>query len=189
MAKSKAHSKVRRARFKCAIRVGVGFRLQPTINHATTERDKYALKAKWTGWILNAAIGLQVLLGSLTTGLSAVATTGRSVRYLLCATYCTCVHTIDIFLLFQAAVNTTILGALSTIVASYLARARGSNEPELSIARTKDLDQFIRDCEAFKLDNGSDMTGKYDEELIAKRRRFEELLGNANGERKLAPPV
>ena len=35
------------------------------------------------------------------------------------------------------------------IIASYLARAKGSNEPELSIARTKDLDQFIRECRTF----------------------------------------
>ena len=34
-----------------------------------------------TGYALNAAIGLQVLLGSLTTGLSAVATSGKSVRF------------------------------------------------------------------------------------------------------------
>lgn len=42
------------------------------------ERDKYALKAKMTGYSLNAAIGMQVILGALTTGLSA-ATTGRQV--------------------------------------------------------------------------------------------------------------
>lgn len=42
-------------------------------------RDKFAKKARYTGYAQNAAIGLQVLLGSLTTGLSAVATTGRQV--------------------------------------------------------------------------------------------------------------
>ncbi|KDR68526.1 hypothetical protein GALMADRAFT_256762 [Galerina marginata CBS 339.88] len=139
-------------------------RLQPTLDVAITERDKYAFKAKWTGYALNAAIGLQVLLGSLTTGLSAVATTGKS-----------------------AAVQTTILGGLSTIVASYLARARGSNEPELSITRVKDLEQFIRECESLKLDHGHVITNEFDPDLEAKRRRFEELLGNANGERKLSP--
>lgn len=72
-------------------------------------------------------------------------------------------------------------GAIATLVASYLARARGSNEPELSITRTKDLEQFIRECRSFQMDHGH-MTGNdYDADLIGFRRKFEELLGNANG--------
>ena len=31
---------------------------------------------------------------------------------------------------------------------------RGSNKPELSITRTKDLVQFMRECDAFQLDQG-----------------------------------
>ena len=73
------------------------------------------------------------------------------------------------------------IGGLSTIVASYLARARGSNEPELSNLRVKDLDQFIRDCQALSMDHGYDTTGRFDNELKVKRERFEELLGNASG--------
>ena len=69
-------------------------------------------------------------------------------------------------------------GALATLVASYLARARGSNEPELSIARTKDLEQFIRQCEIFQMDQGHDKGDKFDTELARLRTRFEELLGN-----------
>lgn len=60
-------------------RRSVSERLQPSLDTAHTERDKYAAKAKMTGYALNAAIGLQVLLGSLTTGLSVV-TTGKQVR-------------------------------------------------------------------------------------------------------------
>jgi len=76
---------------------------------------------------------------------------------------------------------TAVLGGLSTVVASYLARMRGSNEPELSITRVKDLEQFIRECEAFKLDNGHATGDKFSRELDRFRARFEELLGNANG--------
>ncbi|KAF8881620.1 hypothetical protein BD779DRAFT_1675371 [Infundibulicybe gibba] len=143
----------------------IGDRLEPTLLTAIAEKDKYAFKAKMTGYALNAAIGLQVLLGALTTGLSAV-TTGR-----------------------QTSIMTAILGGLATIVASYLARARGSNEPELSITRVKDLEQFIRECQAFQMDYGLMVDGVHDHELETLRRRFEELLGNANGERKLSPPV
>ncbi len=67
------------------------------------------------------------------------------------------------------------------MVASYLARARGSNEPELSITRVKDLEQFIRECKAFQMDHGHCAGNEFDLNLESLRRRFEELLGNANG--------
>ncbi|KAF8896028.1 hypothetical protein BD779DRAFT_1667901 [Infundibulicybe gibba] len=143
----------------------VAERLQPTLDMAQVERAKYAMKAKMTGYALNIAIGLQVLLGSLTTGLSVV-TTGK-----------------------QTSIMTTILGGLATLVASYLARARGSNEPELSITRVKDLEHFIRECQAFQLDYGLSQGHQFDDRVNGFRRSFEELLGNASGERKLSPPV
>ncbi|KAF8910442.1 hypothetical protein CPB84DRAFT_1842464 [Gymnopilus junonius] len=133
-------------------------RLALTIKHAEDEGNKHPSKAKLHGYALNTAICLQVLFGSLTTGLSAAATVGKS-----------------------AAVQTTILGGLSTLVTSYLAHARGSIEPQLSNLRIKDLDQFIRECKAFSMDHGRDTMGKSDDELKAKRKRFEELLGNASG--------
>ncbi|KAK0200376.1 hypothetical protein DFS33DRAFT_150169 [Desarmillaria ectypa] len=143
----------------------VGERLQPTLSTAETAREKYVLKARMTGYALNIAIGLQVLLGALTTGLSA-ATSGK-----------------------QTSIAISIIGGISTMVASYLARARGSNEPELSIMRVKDLEQFIRECQAFQMDHGHSTGHEFDSQLENFRRRFEELLGNANGERKLSPPV
>jgi hypothetical protein len=78
-------------------------------------------------------------------------------------------------------VSPNVVGGFSTLVASFLARARGSNEPELSITRVKDLEQFIRECQAFKMDHGHVFGDKYDTELHRFRDRFEELLGNANG--------
>lgn len=90
---------------------------------------------------------------------------------------------------------TSVLGGAGTVVASYLARARGSNEPELSIARTKDLQRFIRQIDAFVQDHGQE-TGFLDEEgkvidenhareLDDRIRRFrydlEHLLGNGDG--------
>ncbi|KIJ13641.1 hypothetical protein PAXINDRAFT_170339 [Paxillus involutus ATCC 200175] len=145
----------------------VGERLQPTIEHAMIEKDKYAKKALWTGYALNAAIGMQVLLGALTTGLSAAVTDPR-----------------------HAQIATSLLGGMSTMVASYLARSRGSNEPELSITRVKDLEQFLRESKAFQMDHaheyGSTENG-LNQRLDDLRQRFESLLGNANGERRLSP--
>lgn len=59
----------------------IGERLDPTLITAISERDKCALNAKMAGYALNAAIGLQVILGSLTTGLAAV-TSGRQVLFI-----------------------------------------------------------------------------------------------------------
>ncbi|KAH7913179.1 hypothetical protein BJ138DRAFT_1146750 [Hygrophoropsis aurantiaca] len=141
-------------------------RLKPTLEAAEQEKQKYSRKAMLNGYALNVAIGLQVLLGSLTTGLSVV-TSGR-----------------------QTSIMTTILGGMATLVASYLARARGSHEPELSITRVKDLEQFIRDCKSFQMDHGhqyGSSDANLHQRVIDLRGNFEELLGNGNGERKMSP--
>lgn len=70
------------------------------------------------------------------------------------------------------------LGGLITIVASYIARARGANEPELSQARAQDLEVFIRECEAFNRKYGYIIGNEYDGKLVMFRQRLEELLGN-----------
>ncbi|KAK7036718.1 hypothetical protein VNI00_011383 [Paramarasmius palmivorus] len=164
----------------------VGERLDPTLQHAYSEKNKYAAKARLTGIVLNVAIGksLSLTLRTRLTCLSAVTTDlyyGFRVRWLPLLTGC------DGFLILYS-------GGLSTLVASYLARARGSGEPELSITRTKDLEQFIREAEAFKMDFGHEHGHEHDSRLDYFRDRFEDLLGNASGnddarERKLATPV
>ncbi|KAI0357084.1 hypothetical protein OH77DRAFT_1422574 [Trametes cingulata] len=132
-------------------------RLQPTLEAAQAERDKAALKAKAHAWALNCAIGAQVVLGALTTGVAA-ATTGR-----------------------QTSIATSVLGGMSTLAASYLAKARGSGEPEMSAIRVRDLEGFIRDCQAFVLDKGYVVGAEYDARIERYRRRFEEIMGNGSG--------
>ena len=68
-------------------------------------------------------------------------------------------------------------GGLTTIVAGYLARTRGSNEPETSKARVKELDKFIREAKAFVLDFGQYDDPMYDDQVAYFRSEFEELLG------------
>jgi hypothetical protein len=61
---------------------------------------------------------------------------------------------------------------------------RGSNEPELSVTRVKDLDQFLRDCKTFQLDHGytyGTAENGLDKRVEEFRSRFEELLGNGDG--------
>ncbi|OBZ69720.1 hypothetical protein A0H81_10554 [Grifola frondosa] len=131
----------------------VAERLRPTLENAQAEKNQHALRAKSSGFALNAAIGLQVFLGALTTGVAASSSGGR--------------------------IGIPLLGGLSTIAASYLARARGSGEPEVSTAKWKDLEAFIRDCEAFVLDSGHLVGPEHDPVLERYRRRFEEIMGNA----------
>lgn len=155
-------------------------RLQPTIDYATEERNKCKMKAARTGLWVNLALGLQVFFGALTTGLSAVLS-GK-----------------------KAGVTTTIFGGITTMLASYLARMRGSGEPELSRARTKELENFLRDVNAVVLDKGHhanemklnengnpDPNHKDEIDLLIEnfRKRFEDIMGNGNQERKLATPV
>ena len=72
---------------------------------------------------------------------------------------------------------------MSTLAASYLAKSRGSGEPEASAMRARDLDSYIRDLRAFVLDHGhlaGPAVGPEHEAMIARyRRRFEEIMGNA----------
>ncbi|KZP22846.1 hypothetical protein FIBSPDRAFT_857262 [Athelia psychrophila] len=138
-------------------------RLQPTLDHARLERTKSERTAMLNGYTLNAAIGLQIVLGALVTGLSAVVAPKR------------------------AAIVTSVLGGGTTVVASYLARMRGSREPELSLARTKDLDHLIREAEAFQLDHGQTTDASKDAEVEEFRRRLEEMLGNNSAQTKLQP--
>ncbi|KIJ19695.1 hypothetical protein PAXINDRAFT_8178 [Paxillus involutus ATCC 200175] len=62
-------------------------------------------------------------------------------------------------MLTEAQVATAILGGLATVVASYLARARGSGQPEQSEMRVKELDQFLLRINAFELDHREDRGG------------------------------
>ena len=69
---------------------------------------------------------------------------------------------------------------MSTLAASYLAKARGSNEPGASTRCAQDLDSFVRDCDAFVTDRGHLVTADYDWMIERYRRRFEEIMGNAS---------
>ncbi|SJL06590.1 uncharacterized protein ARMOST_09932 [Armillaria ostoyae] len=107
-------------------------RLRPTIVLAEEARKMYAERAMMNGYAMNVAIGIQLLAGSLTTAISALVT-GREITIVL-----------------------PILGAISTLTAAFLTRARGSNGPEQSLMVARDLEQFIRECKAFLVDFGSD---------------------------------
>ncbi|KAI0919863.1 hypothetical protein AcV5_001818 [Taiwanofungus camphoratus] len=132
-------------------------RLGPTLKHAEDALVKYQKRARTMAYALNICIGMQVIFGAVTTGVAA-ATSGR-----------------------QTSIATAVLGGLSTLAASYLARARGSGEPEASTARCKDLENFIREVEAFKLDKGHLVGPEHDVHVARYRGRFEEIMSDGAG--------
>lgn len=67
------------------------------------------------------------------------------------------------------------LGGVETVLASYLAKNRGSNQPEASKARAKNLGNFLRDIESFLLDHGHEPGIDHDEQVKAFRARLEEI--------------
>ena len=54
----------------------------------------------------------------------------------------------------QIGISVAVLGSLATLVASYLARTRGTGEPETSLLREQALNNFIRRLRSFILDAG-----------------------------------
>ncbi|VDC04508.1 unnamed protein product [Peniophora sp. CBMAI 1063] len=133
-------------------------RIIRTMEEAEAQRTAAAKKAQRLGLILNTAIGLQVVFGALTTGLGAALHGGGS------------------------SIAISILGGGSTIVATYLAKVRGSNEPELSRIRVAELSHFIREMDAFDLDHGSETGHHLDHMLEYYRTKLEYLLGQFSSE-------
>lgn len=78
----------------------------------------------------------------------------------------------------QTSIATTVLGGMSTLAASYLAKSRGTGEPEASQAMAKDLQSFVRDCESVMLDKGHHVGEQYDDVVQSMRDRLEAILGN-----------
>ncbi|KAI9451242.1 hypothetical protein F5148DRAFT_552699 [Russula earlei] len=132
-------------------------RLATTIKAAKDEFDKSTKQASQTDWLQTIAIGLQVLIGALTTALGA-ALSGKN-----------------------TSVAISILGGTSTLVASYLARTKGSNEPQQSQQRSQALDHFLREINSFVLDHGHEVGNKWDDKIHGYRFGLEVLLGNKPG--------
>jgi hypothetical protein len=129
----------------------------------------FVCPAKWTAYSINIAIALQVLLGALTTALAA-SLRGNSVR----PTVFFSAVTTGIMTHMQIHISIAVLGSLATLVASYLARTRGSSEPETSLLREHTFDNFIRRLRSFILDTG--MEDGHDHVVENFRNELERLL-------------
>ena len=81
---------------------------------------------------------------------------GRFIAWELRSSGCLfrCLETTGIMTHVQIRISVSVLGSLATLVASYLARTRGSSEPETSLLREQALNNFIRRLRSFILDVG-----------------------------------
>ncbi|TDL22813.1 hypothetical protein BD410DRAFT_788153 [Rickenella mellea] len=138
-------------------------RLTATIEAAKVEQKKFSRNAFRYGLARDIALGLQILSSALITALSAVGGDRKT------------------------QISTAVLGAIATMVASYLARIRGTGEPHLSYSRSKNLQSFVRQCESFIEDHGDETDQLCDAKIDEFRKHFEDLLGTGPDERKLVP--
>lgn len=73
-------------------------------------------------------------------------------------------------------------GGMSIIVASIIARIRGTGQPELSIKCAVDLDRFLRECNAYVIEHGAEYSTPQNDRRIGElRQKFEEILESING--------
>ncbi|KAG8717857.1 hypothetical protein FRC08_006499 [Ceratobasidium sp. 394] len=95
-------------------------------------KQKYQYRlAKLIAWSLNVIIILQVIFSALVTVVTSLEPTPRT------------------------RIASVVLGALATVTASLVARAKGTNQPELAETHAKDLEKFIARCRLFIKEAGS----------------------------------
>lgn len=71
---------------------------------------------------------------------------------------------------------------MTTLAASYLAKARGSGEPEFSAGKCRELEKFERELSAYMLDHGDNAGDGHSSTIRTYRDRFEEIMGSCRGE-------
>lgn len=131
-------------------------RLQPYIEKAT-KRYQYQYRLRQViKYGINFIIFLQILVGALVTIVSVVEPNQKT------------------------RIVTAVLGAVSTFTASVLARAKGTNQPQIAESHARELDKFIGDCQRYIDDMGDDSFGPdVDEKVEEFAQRFEDIEDKA----------
>ena len=105
--------------------------------------------ARWQRLSINGAIRIQAIVGALTTAsqLQDQHTYSRSLNHPLREGFL-------LGLLVQLGAAVAVLGGISTVLASYLAKVRGLGEPKPLLIRTRELNSFPREIPTFIVDDG-----------------------------------
>jgi len=126
-------------------------RLNDTLMAADAEQKKYAKRAFLAAWAINIATFAQIASNAIITGLSA-STSNR-----------------------HAQLGVSAMGAINTVISSFLVRVRGTNEPARSKTHAENLEKYIRELNAFILDEGKSRDRKWDNKIWEFRREFDRL--------------
>ncbi|KAJ1310126.1 hypothetical protein OPQ81_006872 [Rhizoctonia solani] len=130
-------------------------RLQPYIDKAIS-RQKYQYRlSKLIKWGVNFVLLLQVTVGALVTILTVFEPNEKT------------------------RIATAALGALGTLTASVLARAKGTNQPELAETHARELEKFIGQCQLFVGDAGSAVGPEIDVKAMEFVRQFDAIEDKA----------
>ncbi|CAE6457309.1 unnamed protein product [Rhizoctonia solani] len=124
-------------------------RLQPYIDKATKRQRYQFILTKVIKYGINIIIFSQIVVGALVTIIS-VLTPSQGTR-----------------------IATAVLGAVGTFTASVLARAKGTNQPELAETHARELERFIGECQMFAADAGNTLGPEIDTRVMEFVERFE----------------
>ncbi|KAF8525831.1 hypothetical protein BU17DRAFT_62393 [Hysterangium stoloniferum] len=136
-------------------------RLDTTLKVAQEEQLKYAKRAYQADLAINVATFVQIASNAIITGLSA-STSNRHVNS-------------DTNYSKNAQIGVSAMGAINTVISSFLVRVRGTREPERSKTHAENLEKFIRQLNSFILDEGNSRDRKWDDEVTRYRSEFDRL--------------
>ncbi|KAF8710821.1 hypothetical protein RHS03_02273, partial [Rhizoctonia solani] len=130
-------------------------RLQPYIDKAIKRQRYQFYLSKVIKYGINVIIFAQIIVGALITIIS-VLSPSEGTR-----------------------ITTAVLGAVGTFTASVLARAKGTNQPELAETHARELEKFIGECQLFAADAGDVIGPEIDARVIELVDQFEEVEDRA----------
>ncbi|CAE6539603.1 unnamed protein product [Rhizoctonia solani] len=130
-------------------------RLQPYIDKAAKRQRYQFILTKIIKYGINIIIFAQIIVGALVTIISVLSPT-QGTR-----------------------IATAVLGAVGTLTASVLARAKGTNQPELAETHARELERFVGECQLFAADAGNTLGPEIDTRVAEFVGRFEEVEDRA----------
>ncbi|KAJ1310127.1 hypothetical protein OPQ81_006873 [Rhizoctonia solani] len=130
-------------------------RLQPYIDKAIKRQRYQFILTKIIKYGINIIIFSQIVVGALVTIISVLSPTEGT------------------------RIATAVLGAVGTFTASVLARAKGTNQPELAETHARELEKFIGECQLFAADAGNTLGPEIDTRVMEFVQRFDEVEDRA----------
>ncbi|KAF8610466.1 hypothetical protein BDV93DRAFT_601470 [Ceratobasidium sp. AG-I] len=130
-------------------------RLQPYIDKAIKQQKYQYRLSKVVKYGINFILMLQIAVGALVTIVSVLAPSERT------------------------RIVTAVLGALGSLTAAVLARAKGTNQPERAETHSRDMEKFISRCQLFVGDVGTAIGPDIDAQVLEFVNEFDAIEDKA----------